>query len=248
LLVRFGATMTTRLVSLSSLAGRTGRNVRIAVVDSGIHATHPHIGGVAGGLAFDDRGQPADDLVDRLGHGTAVAAAIHEKAPSAQLLAVKVFDRSLVATVAALAAAIRWSADAGASLINLSLGTTNAAHAEDLRRAVADARRLGSHVVAAAPDADHRWLPGALEGVVAVTLDWACPRHTCRFDVDAAGTISGHASGYPRPIPGVPPERNLKGASFAVANASGLLALLIEGSPPPSLEELRASLEMPPRV
>jgi hypothetical protein len=33
------------------------------------------------------------------------------------------------------------------------------------------------------------------------------------------------ASGYPRPIPGVPPERNLKGISFAVANATGLLCL-----------------------
>lgn len=32
------------------------------------------------------------------------------------------------------------------------------------------------------------------------------------------------ASGYPRPIPGVPPERNLKGISFAVANVTGVLA------------------------
>jgi hypothetical protein len=31
-------------------------------------------------------------------------------------------------------------------------------------------------------------------------------------------------SGYPRPVPGVPPERNLKGISFAVANVTGLLA------------------------
>ena len=27
----------------------TGRGVRVAVIDSGIHATHPHIGGIAGG-------------------------------------------------------------------------------------------------------------------------------------------------------------------------------------------------------
>jgi hypothetical protein len=37
------------------------------------------------------------------------------------------------------------------------------------------------------------------------------------------------ASGFPRPIPGVPPERNLKGLSFAVANATGLLAVALEG-------------------
>jgi hypothetical protein len=39
---------------------------------------------------------------------------------------------------------------------------------------------------------------------------------------------SVRASGYPRPIPGVDPERNLKGLSFAVANATGLLALMLE--------------------
>ena len=36
------------------------------------------------------------------------------------------------------------------------------------------------------------------------------------------------ASGYPRPIPGVPVERNLSGISFAVANVTGFLARLLE--------------------
>ena len=38
--------------------------------------------------------------------------------------------------------------------------------------------------------------------------------------------LIARASGYPRPIPGVAPERNLKGISFAVANTTGLLCLL----------------------
>jgi hypothetical protein len=32
------------------------------------------------------------------------------------------------------------------------------------------------------------------------------------------------ASGYPRPIPGVPADRNLHGISFAVANVTGFVA------------------------
>ena len=36
---------------------------------------------------------------------------------------------------------------------------------------------------------------------------------------------------YPRPIPGVPPERNLNGISFAVANATGALAARLETNP-----------------
>ncbi|MYG21824.1 MAG: hypothetical protein F4168_05470, partial [Gemmatimonadetes bacterium] len=37
------------------------------------------------------------------------------------------------------------------------------------------------------------------------------------------------ASPYPRPIPGVPVERNLSGISFAVANVTGVLASVLEG-------------------
>jgi hypothetical protein len=58
-----------------------------------------------------------------------------------------------------------------------------------------------------------------------VELDWDAARDACRVSVDARGAMRVRASGYPRPIPGVPPERNFKGQSFAVANATGLLAL-----------------------
>jgi len=39
------------------------------------------------------------------------------------------------------------------------------------------------------------------------------------------------ASGYPRPIPGVPNSRNLNGISFAVANTTGVLAALLVDQP-----------------
>jgi hypothetical protein len=214
-----------QVISLASLAGRTGRGVRVAIVDSGIYAAHPHVGGVVGGIAFDDHGRTDDDLIDRIGHGTAVTAAIHEKAPDAELLVVKVFDRSLAATATALAAAIRWAADQRADFINLSLGTTNPAHATALADAVDAAARAGAAIVAAAPDASHDWLPGALAGVIAVEVDWTSARDVCHVTIDDRGATRVRASGYPRPIPGVPPERNLKGPSFAVANATGLLAL-----------------------
>ncbi|NIR78361.1 MAG: hypothetical protein GWO00_08270, partial [Gemmatimonadetes bacterium] len=55
--------------------------IRVAVVDSGVNVPHPHLPGVAGGVAFDVEGRESGDWVDRLGHGTAAAAAIHEKAP-----------------------------------------------------------------------------------------------------------------------------------------------------------------------
>jgi len=44
------------------------------------------------------------------------------------------------------------------------------------------------------------------------------------------------AAPYPRPIPGVPKERNLSGVSFAVANATGMLARMLEGGNRPSFQ------------
>ena len=111
-----------------------------------------------------------------------------------------------------------------ARFINLSLGTSNPDHEAALSTAVANARAAGSEVVAAAPQAGVRWLPGAISGVIAVELDWTLPRDACRIEEREGVIVRIQAAGLPRPIPGVPPERNLKGASFAVANATGLLA------------------------
>jgi subtilisin family serine protease len=200
-----------------------GTQVKVAIIDSGVHAAHPHVQGVAGGVGVDDLGRIFDDYVDRLGHGTAVTAVVREKAPHAQIFAVKVFDRQLSATGTALVSAIDWARDAGVDIVNLSLGTTNTAHESSLRDAVDRAQRAGIVIIAAGPDHAQRWLPGALPGVVRVTLDASLPRDKCRATMEQ-GDITVAASGYPRPIPGVPPEKNLKGLSFAVANVSGLVA------------------------
>ena len=219
------------ILSAHSLPPRTGRGVRIAVVDSGIHAAHPHVGGISGGVGIGPLGELSDDYVDRLGHGTAVAAAIREKAPECELLSVRVFDRTLTTTGLALVAAIEWAALQGVHLINLSLGASNQEHAPALAAAVAKAAARGAIVVSAAPQEGAAWLPGGLHGVVAVDVDWDCPREECRVVSADAGGIRLTASGYPRPIPGVAPERNFSGLSFAVANVTGLLALTLEDRP-----------------
>ena len=64
-----------------------------------------------------------------------------------------------------------------------------------------------------------------------VTLDWGCPRDEVRVAPGPAGEGVFVASGFPRPIPGVPVEANLKGVSFATANVTGILACLLEDRP-----------------
>jgi subtilisin family serine protease len=201
--------------------------VRVAIIDSGVHVGHAHVGAIAGGVAFDEDGRQHGDYVDRLGHGTAVAGAIREKAPDAELYAVKVFDRALGTRIANLIAAIDWAAAAGIHVANLSLGTSKREHEPALREAVDRAAARGLLIVSARDDEGVRWLPGSLTGVVPVQLDWSCPRDEYRV-ADVDGVTVFRASGFPRPIPGVPPERNLNGISFAVANMTGFVARALQ--------------------
>lgn len=183
--------------------------MRIAIIDSGIHPGHPHVGAIAGGVEITQTGT-GNDTIDRLGHGTAVAGAIREKAPDAELYAVKVFDRRLTTTGGVILRALAWCREQRMDLVNLSLGTTNEAHREGFLRVLSD----DFLVVSVASS-----LPGCLPGVVGVSAEEDCPREVFRY---RDGIF--YASPYPRPIPGVPVSQNLQGSSFAVANMTGLVA------------------------
>ena len=216
--------------------------VRVAVVDSGVNPSHPHIGRVAGGVMVVPGAAGGGDCLDRIGHGTAVTAAIQERAPGADLFIVKVFDRTLSASIDTLVAGIDAAWQHGADLINLSLGTANQAHAAVLRAAAERAAAAGALIVSAGRHEEVRYLPGTLDGVVAVELDWTCPRLSVEVGADPERRPVCRASGYPRPAPGIPPERNLKGPSFAVANVTGALARTLTGGCRPTADDALAAL------
>lgn len=197
--------------------------VLVAVIDSGVYPTHPHILAdrllpgvtIAADGSIDDA---AGTTLDRLGHGTAVTAAIQELAPEAMILPIRVFREALRASACALTTAMVWAAQQGAGVINCSLGTTNPAHAALFAQAVAAAG--GARIVAPLFGTDDApcW-PGQCAGVLPVALDWDLPRGVVHMNEGVH-----YASGYPRPIPGVEQRRNLHGISFATAQVSGWMA------------------------
>jgi hypothetical protein len=121
--------------------------------------------------------------------------------------------------------------------VNLSLGTPNDFRAAELAPAIERAVEAGTIVVSAHRHDDRLWYPGSMEGAVGVVLDREQPREDVEV-VEIDGRRVLRASPHPRPIPGVPPERNLSGISFAVANATGVLAALLEARP-----EVRSAAE-----
>jgi subtilisin family serine protease len=206
--------------------GATGKGVRVAVIDSGVNLKHPHIAGVAGGVAIGlETG--INSYVDFLGHGTAVLAAIQEKAPEAAYFAIKIYYRTLRTDFDFLLAALHWAIGEGVDVINLSMGTANTSHFNSLVPVIRRANDAGILLVAAGEIDSIPSLPGSLPGVLGVGLDWDCPRGIFRHNQSCQGP-RWLASGYPRSLPGVAPSDNLRGISFSVANMSGFVARVCE--------------------
>ena len=115
---------------LAHQQGITGKGIKIAVVDTGIDASHPDLAGrVIAAKNFSADG----DTLDHFGHGTHVAsiaagsgAASGGKyegvAPQADLINAKALNRYGSGTTDGIIRAMEWAADQGASIINMSLG------------------------------------------------------------------------------------------------------------------------------
>ncbi|HTF38311.1 MAG TPA: S8 family serine peptidase [Blastocatellia bacterium] len=223
-------------------ASYTGRGVKVAIIDSGVNPAHPHVGGVVGGTRITSGdADGSTDYLDYIGHGTAVAGAIREKVPDAQLYAVKVFDRALTTNIEAIIKAIDWCTENEMDVINLSLGTVNVEHRKVIEQAVGRAAEKRTVLVAASEMSGKPSLPGCLLSVIGVVVDWQCARDS--YDVSRSDDDPVFiASAYPRDIPGVPRERNMNGISFAVANMSGFVARARAFSPKASVDKLKRLL------
>jgi len=216
-----------------NLDGGSGKGVKVAVIDSGINAQHSHVQRVAGGvhilLGSGGALEFLPDWRDSLGHGTAVAGVLRAKAPDAELYSVKVFDRQLRTQAKIVAAAIRWAADNRMDIANCSLGTAEAEHRALLQKACEYAAGKGVIVVAASESPDAELFPACLPGVISVTGDENCGWDEFYACGKGATVFRAHPS--PRPLPGRPQERNLRGASFAAAHIAACLARLCEQLP-----------------
>jgi type VII secretion-associated serine protease mycosin len=162
----------------------TGRGVTVAILDSGVDASHPDLAGqVLPGVDLVD-GATVDGRSDPVGHGTTVAALIAGKrdnngvvgiAPDAKILPVRVLDKqNRYDDAAVVAKGVRWAVDHGAQVINLSLGGIT--QSDQLASALGYAADHDVVVIACTGNiaqttgTDLRvWYPAREPGVIAVT-------------------------------------------------------------------------------
>lgn len=214
-----------RLAELRGAA--TGRDVRVAVIDSAVDATHPDLAGQVAARQDFVVGRPAAAEL----HGTAVAgviAAVSDNqlgvagvAPGAKLLALRAcWQRDADATLCdtlSLAKALHYAVDQRAQVINLSLGGPPNLL---LGRLIDAATARGVVVVGAVDPAQAGGgFPASHKGVVAVTSEGGAPGPYAAPGRDIPTTQPGGKFGL------------VSGSSYAAAHVSGLFALMREKSP-----------------
>ena len=111
-----------------------GAGVTVAVLDTGVDATHPALAGrVTAGYDFvNERTDTSEVGVPGLnpafGHGTFIAGLVALAAPDARIMPVRVLDPNGYGDIWRLSKAMVWAASNGADVINLSLSTHTRTH------------------------------------------------------------------------------------------------------------------------
>jgi type VII secretion-associated serine protease mycosin len=173
-----------------------GEGITVAVLDTGVDDRHPDLAGSVlqgkdfigfgaqrGERAWARHGTAMAGIIAAHGHGPGSEDGVMGIAPEAKILPVRVIlegtdkarEKARNSRGNALAQGIRWAADQGADVINLSLGDdSESAHPEAAEdAAVQYALAKGSVVVASAGNGgekgDHISYPAAYPGVIAVT-------------------------------------------------------------------------------
>ena len=254
-------------------AGYSGEGITIAVVDTGVDLDHPDLvdniyvnaGEIEGNGIDDDGNGYVDDVNgydfagrdadpnDVGGHGTHVAGTIAAGlngfgatgvAPDATILPVRVLGNDGTGSTNTVAAGIRYAADLGADIINLSLG---GGYSRAIQSAIDYAQDLGSFIVAAAGNesASTPGFPARFSSIYDNVLSVGA--HNSRDQIAGFSNDVGTSGSVQVDAPGVGVfstyvggrYATLSGTSMAAPHVAGVAALALSANPDLTPSQLR---------
>jgi subtilisin family serine protease len=245
----------------SFLRNGTGRGVKIAVLDSGIEATHPMLEGLtlADDLAVIDDGLRLATVEgqgkDVFGHGTAIAGIIRRVAPDAEIGSFRVLGEQLRSRTLIIREGVRLALERGYQILNCSFGCGREDHVLHYKDWIDEAYLRGRHIVAACNNQDFmkREWPGHFPTVITVNFSTRALLRASSTEIHAVGGASVPANRdaaaadlFYRPgnlVEFIAPGQDIvvawlagaikkvTGSSFAAPYVAGLLARLISGCP-----------------
>ena len=220
-----------------AIDGSTGSGVKVAIIDSGVDATHPAVGRVDGAVIIepDDDAEDGYRIIegphaDLYGHGTACAAIIRSIAPDVELYSVRVLGERLTGKGWIFAAGVDWAINAGMNVVNLSLSTSNDDYVQmfhDLTDQAAFGRVM---LVSAMANEPKTTIPSEFSSVFSTAAIAGDDPLELRYN--AAGPAEWGARGIDVDVAWADGSTiTATGNSFAAPHVAGLVALVLEKHP-----------------
>ncbi|MGX7828549.1 S8 family serine peptidase [Actinokineospora sp. 24-640] len=247
-------------------AGITGAGVTVAVLDTGVDQTHPDL---ASREAAERNFSDDETAVDEYGHGTHVASTIagtgakyRGVAPGARILDGKVLNSFGFGRESWILEGMRWAAEQGADIVNMSLGGGDSPGLDPLEMAVntLSAEHGTLFVISAGnsgPGQGSVGSPGSAEAALTVgavdRADQIAPFSSrgplpdgegIKPDITAPGVgiVAAQSTAAPPFEPAEPGYTRASGTSMAAPHVAGAAALLAQRHPDLSGARLKALL------
>lgn len=230
---------------------RTGRGVRVCILDSGIDETHPHVGRVEQAVTVElpgeDEGEDAtprivpDTAGDVSGHGTACAGIVTSLAPEVSLVSVRVLDPEVEGVFAALEAGIEWAVEQRFEILNLSLSVRSPRFALRLAQLADRAVHQGSLLVCSAHNLPVRSYPWRFGSVVSVASHEEDDPWRIYYNPEPPVEFYARGNNVPIAWPGGG-TAHASGNSFATPHVAGHAALVKAAHPELTPFELKTVL------
>ena len=214
----------------------SGRGVTIAMIDSGVDATHPDLSGrICQEIGAKVEGtkvsfSPVLDG-DLAGHGTACAGIIARLAPDAKIASIRVLGASGSGDAQIFLAGLEYAIKERFKIINLSLGTTKPQFFAPLHDLLDRAYQAGCIVVAAANNLPQPSFPSIFSSSLISVIKSEEP-DPLKFGFQFGEVIELTAPGVSIRTSWIGGGyRTLTGNSFACPHITALLARLVETHP-----------------
>ncbi|MGB0767508.1 MAG: S8 family serine peptidase [Phycisphaeraceae bacterium] len=234
--------------TLDALGEHRGQGVRVAIIDTGVEADHPWVGGRLvesfGVKRFDDGRVDIEacEPMDVCGHGTAAAGQIRRLAPQAELLSIRVLSETREGSSEALVAALQWVAKQRVDVVNMSLSTLRLALALRIGHAVDEL--YAKHVpciCAKGYQQDGRDYPTSFGASIGVTYDAMHPAELRYREGDMVEFVAAGVDSVVAWQNGS--TRKVTGSSYATPLVAGLAARMHSARPGLSVFEIKTLLK-----